>query len=552
MQLTSSLETGPSFTYTHDHNGNVTQRTDTTGNTTTYSYDRLNRLTGEAFPGGRTNGYTYDANGNLASVTDGGGTVSYTYDGADRVKTITAPAPSGSGTETVEFFYKDTDDGGGPRHREQRLPGNGRIRVQRDRAGKTTEIRVTDSTGAVKRQLAYAYGTSPATQAKVVALAEENGDVTTYSYADPACPAEKVGRLLKARTMNGANLVRQYEFCFDAAGNRTTRTVQPAATTTRYGHNGRNELCWQTTTSGSGSTCTPAPSGATTYGYDANGNETSRGFAYDRLDRLAAIGSTSLSYLSPGNQELVAHGTEAYQNNLLGLGRIFGSSATTTFVRDPDSGLPVSQRTSSGSRHFLVADHLGSTLMLVNNTAATITRSFRYDPDGNDTTTGTGASTDIRYAGGHRLPSGLYHFAARFYDPDLARFTQQDPLDQHDDLTQANRYTYAAGDPVNNTDPSGLKLGRCNPRTGSGCSGGGNRAQRQALVTCLNPLDRVAIRSAGVGAAYGFRAGYAAGEDLGSWGRAGLASVSAGAGARIGHTIGGAYSCGRAVGAAFR
>jgi hypothetical protein len=35
------------------------------------------------------------------------------------------------------------------------------------------------------------------------------------------------------------------------------------------------------------------------------------------------------SYLTPDNTELVAYGTTAYQNNLLGLSRDIGSSATT-------------------------------------------------------------------------------------------------------------------------------------------------------------------------------------------------------------------------------
>lgn len=40
---------------------------------------------------------------------------------------------------------------------------------------------------------------------------------------------------------------------------------------------------------------------------------------------------------------------------------------------------------------------------------------------------------------------------ARYYDPQLGRFTQPDPSGQ-----ETNPYLYAAGDPVNRTDPSGL------------------------------------------------------------------------------------------------
>ncbi|MFF8638930.1 RHS repeat-associated core domain-containing protein [Streptomyces pilosus] len=39
----------------------------------------------------------------------------------------------------------------------------------------------------------------------------------------------------------------------------------------------------------------------------------------------------------------------------------------------------------------------------------------------------------------------------RYYDPTLGRFTQPDPSGQ-----ETNPYLYAAGDPINNSDPTGL------------------------------------------------------------------------------------------------
>lgn len=52
--------------------------------------------------------------------------------------------------------------------------------------------------------------------------------------------------------------------------------------------------------------------------------------------------------------------------------------------------------------------------------------------------------------------TGSYHFGQRFYDSNMRRWTQPDPLDQSGDLTEANSYAYAGGDPINRSDPSGL------------------------------------------------------------------------------------------------
>ena len=48
--------------------------------------------------------------------------------------------------------------------------------------------------------------------------------------------------------------------------------------------------------------------------------------------------------------------------------------------------------------------------------------------------------------------SGLYHYRARAYSPDIGRFMQQDPAGMVDG---ANMYAYCGNDPVNGKAPSG-------------------------------------------------------------------------------------------------
>jgi RHS repeat-associated protein len=58
-----------------------------------------------------------------------------------------------------------------------------------------------------------------------------------------------------------------------------------------------------------------------------------------------------------------------------------------------------------------------------------------------------------RYAAGYRdADTGFTKFGARYYDPSVGRWTQQDPSGQ-----DANPYMYVGGDPVNLVDPEGLR-----------------------------------------------------------------------------------------------
>jgi len=125
----------------------------------------------------------------------------------------------------------------------------------------------------------------------------------------------------------------------------------------------------------------------------------------------------------------------------------------THWTRTPSGNLVGQRRTS---RRYYVQDALGSTVALTDSTGA-IKQRYSYDPYGKLANTPT-ATNPFRYAGGYTTQASnntLYHYGARHYDPNLGRWTQQDPLDQANDLRQANRYVYVGADPVNLVDPSG-------------------------------------------------------------------------------------------------
>jgi RHS repeat-associated protein len=177
-------------------------------------------------------------------------------------------------------------------------------------------------------------------------------------------------------------------------------------------------------------------------------------------------------------QELTGYGTTNYQNGLLGVEReTLAGGAVTAYTRQPD-GTPVAQRTTT-SKQYLFGDQLGSITALADDNANSLTRTYAYDPDGNRTSTGTGANTDLGHAGGLDPPNNLYHYGARFYDPSTAHWTQQDPLNAVASAQNANRYTYAAGNPINEVDDSG-EVGCATFGLGHVCQAAGNLAKHPA------------------------------------------------------------------------
>jgi RHS repeat-associated protein len=221
-------------------------------------------------------------------------------------------------------------------------------------------------------------------------------------------------------------------------------------TVTSYAYNDANELCWHAGGSHT-SDCSSPPSNAADYDDDPAGNETSeqngRQSTYDVRNRLTGVSGTSLAYLSPTNDELIQYGSTALRTNLLGVSAYGGEN----YVRSSDGALLA--QFDATSTQYVLRDRIGSTVGLIQGSS--IARDYTYNPDGAADTSGSGAGTAIRFAGGIQL-DGLYHFGARYYDPNLGRWTQPDPLTHTSDLTQNNRYLYAAADPVNQTDATGL------------------------------------------------------------------------------------------------
>ena len=432
------------ITYTYDADGNLTQRNDSAGNTT-YTYDGLDRLTEVAYPDGTWTKYGYDAAGNMTTLQDAGGTVTYKYDKANQLTSVTNP--SASKAEATMTYDKN-----GNLTKTAYASGasisyayNGE-----DQLSYQTDTYKT-ATGTIAK-LSWGSKTTPITYSGtlVASVLDQSGNTTNYTY-------DGLNRLTEAKTTNGATTVADYQYTLDAAGNPTKTVLN--GTTTSYAYRAGNETCWSYTGT-STNACGSPPSGANSYTYDADGNQTANGSGltatYNALGQTTAVGSTSYTYLGEGQDELITDGSTTLHNDSLGLASTNNGSTHNYYTRNTN-GTEIDERTSAGTYDYLY-DDTGNVIGLLDSTGHLINQ-YTYDPYGNKTTVTSTAANPFAFQNRYQLSSGLLHFGARYLNPTDTRWTQPDPLNQTSSLAQANRYAFAADDPINASDPTGDNVG---------------------------------------------------------------------------------------------
>ncbi|MGH3369122.1 MAG: RHS repeat-associated core domain-containing protein, partial [Nocardioidaceae bacterium] len=386
------------------------------------------------------------AAGNLLSLTDAGGTVTYTYDAVNNLSTLTEP-----GGQQTTFGYDTRDN-----RTSTSLPNGVTAAQTFDAADRVTAIRaIKTGAGSAITDFGYDYrlrdadgnlvldgsGNAIDTDLRFRDQDQVRGLTTNYRY-------DALDRLTQAHTTTGSGATQdRFTYAFDANSNRTSRTHNGAETT--YSYNAANEL---------------ERAGTTTFGYDANGNPltSSAGLALgynakDQMDSIRAPGNSyteQFTYAGADHWERVQatghpDGTFTYTNTPLGVTQLSGTNGYSAhYVRD-DQGTLVGLREGTSTRRYYLTDALGSIVALADASGDT-SATYRYDPDGNNLGTTGSADQPWRFAGQHRDTTGLYKIGKRYYDPATGRWTQQDPLEQPLDAREANRYLYAAADPVNN------------------------------------------------------------------------------------------------------
>ncbi len=151
-------------------------------------------------------------------------------------------------------------------------------------------------------------------------------------------------------------------------------------------------------------------------------------------------------------------------------------------------GLDLISRTNGSSPEYSLADGLGSTTGLTDDTGA-LTDTYSYDAFGGVRSQTGSSSNEFTYTGEQNDPTGLDYLRARYYDPATGRFLSQDPL------PIGNLYSYVGNNPVNLVDPYGLcgfdswrDAGDCIEDFGECAANGFDCTDVRRLIDLLIPL----------------------------------------------------------------
>ncbi|MEU8848147.1 RHS repeat-associated core domain-containing protein [Streptomyces sp. NPDC048564] len=290
----------------------------------------------------------------------------------------------------------------------------------------------------------------------------------TYGY-------DYAGRLT-SWTKGGATTA--YEW--DAAGNRTKTGT--TATTFDARNRQLTDGTKQLTYTARGTLASVAGDGETSRAltFDAFERKISDGsatYTYDSLDRVQTRGATTFTYDGGSNR--------------------LANDGSTNYNRTSDGTL-LSLATGS-TKQWAVTDKHTDLVAGLNPDAAQVTGSTAYDPFGTETAT-TGTTPAVGYQSGWTDPTtGDANMAARWYQPGTGSFTSRDTwLLDPVPSSEANRYTYVGGDPLDATDPTGHSR---HHEMGSGWGSvgtlgrGGTRSSFSGRVT--RPNTRATTRSTG-------------------------------------------------------
>ncbi|MCI1477821.1 MAG: DUF6531 domain-containing protein [Clostridium beijerinckii] len=425
-----------------------------------YTYNIEGMLESKSASGRTLLRYTYDKNNNIKSIKDITGKSSiYSYDEANRVKLI--QDDNQNALANYEYFKNNNI--------KSVTVGNGlKTDYTYDGDGNVQSLVTISSTGEVLIDYNYAYDLNGNRLQKV-----SSKHKNFYTY-------DSMNRLKEA-SYDG----RKESFIYDKVGNRLTKTTNDI--TEKYIYNVKNQLKELHNNFG-----------INYFTYDKQGNtikeETATGnniFEYNTLNQqvkaITKEGNTLVSrYDTEGFRAEIEENEKLTkfifhkENVLVETDKDFnvisrftrGYEVVAADIADLNEELN-SETESKLNRYFYTTDEQGSTIFITDKNQK-VKNEYYYDAFGSVLDSKEEVHNRITYTGQQFDGiTGQYYLRARFYNPIIGRFTQEDTY-RGDGL---NLYTYCKSNPTNYHDPSGYA---CSPNKENNFSDSSNKGETQA------------------------------------------------------------------------
>ena len=497
---------GSTERYAYNFAGDMVSSTDGEGHTTQYEYNRMGKISAIVDPTGERETYHYDGQGRLIRRTDRNGVtveLGYNLYGAPLFKKEKDGAQGDFYEYTPEGLLKCAISAGmryayeyDEMGRMTRKSASGRtlLALEYDRNGnKVRQIDVTgkltgfdyDPMGQLLRltddgQELAAYTYNPDGTPRAVAhgpirqeyaydldknltgLTVRSGDVllsqTSYAY-------DGNGNRIRKQALDGTTLY-QYdalnqlqrvdypayseELFYDKAGNRARRLV--GGEEELYQYDPRNRLMALTR----GGVTAP-------FQYDNAGNllqDDKARYSYDAFNRTVKVETFD------GNVQVNRYDAEGLRHEMEENGRLVRfifhkgeavaeqeeNSNVIRLIRGSELIARSSDSESARTYYHYASDEMGSTTHIVDE-SGNVQNRYAYDAWGKIEVKEEAVPNRFTYYGQQIDPiTQQYYLRARFYNPVIGRFTQEDTY-RGDGL---NLYAYCANNPVYYVDPSGL------------------------------------------------------------------------------------------------
>ena len=439
LRLATIYSPAGTFGYTYNGAGRQIQSLSLpgSGNSIAGTYDAAGQLLATALTHGTTvldsQAYVYDANGNRTSVTRTDGShVNYGYDYASQLTSATGYEPNGTTLRKNENFSYQYDPAGNLAARQNNTlwqtfttdGANELVNVARDNDalltvagvlnGHPSGLTVNGQAAAVYNDLTFA--------AAGVAINDGLNTFTAVVTTASSPMTNSMTMMLPA----SANLT------YDLNGNLTSDGQKG------YGYDCANELASETVTNG----------WRNEFVYDGLGRRRVRkeyswsGGAWTETNEVRYVydGMNVIQERDGNNSPLVSYtrGLD-FSGTMDGAGGIGGLLA----------------RTDANGSAFYHADGNGNITAMMDADGNEVAK-YLYDPYGNLIAMwGTLAQINtIRYSSKEiDLKSGNYYYGNRFYDPNLQRWLNNDPIQEWGGI---NLYQFVANNPINGVDLLGL------------------------------------------------------------------------------------------------